>query len=193
MSGPISVRAASATSAATKASATSAWTKIRSAEVRICPALAKAPAAAWAAAHPGSTPASTISASLPPSSSTAFLSCAAQTPAIFPPRLHRPGLQDERDVGIGHQGRARPAVAVEGDEHALRDARAIGGRHPRPASERRPRDLHGRVCRHGRARGDLADPLPRAGVQDGDGLAGQGGQSFVTSTALGPLGPCSSS
>src|SRR5665648_958479 len=58
---------------------------MRSTDVQICPALANAPVAACRAAQRGSTPASTISGSLPPSSSSTFLSWPAQVSAMRRP------------------------------------------------------------------------------------------------------------
>src|SRR4051812_5659972 len=63
---------------------------MRSTATQICPALANAPSAAWAAAHAGSTPASTMSGSLPPFSSSTLAPVCAAAAAIERPAAVEP-------------------------------------------------------------------------------------------------------
>src|SRR3954452_5552548 len=103
---------------------------MRSTATQICPALAKAPEAACSAAHTGSTSASTISGSLPPSSRIACAPRPAQAVAISRPVAGAPrrarapraggaGVQDGGDVGMGDERAAGAAVALQQDEHVV--------------------------------------------------------------------------
>src|ERR671929_193065 len=124
---------------------------MRSTDVHSWPALANAPAAAWPAAHAGSTPSSTISGSLPPSSSSALRRSPAHAAASSRPVAIEPVWMTRSTPGWAASGRpARPG----GLGGARRADGAVGG---------------GRV-----AGGDRADLRAGGRVEDGDRLAGRG-------------------
>src|SRR3954465_16033311 len=132
---------------------------MRSTDVQIWPAFANAPCAAWSAAHSGATPASTISASLPPSSSSALPSRPAHASATSRPVSTEPVWMTRSTPGCAASG--RPARAPPGSSWraAPREsgARDVEGLDEPRARERRllRRLVDNGVAGHERG-GDLA-------------------------------------
>src|ERR671939_319562 len=82
---------------------------MRSTDVHSWPALAKAPAAAWAAAHSGSTPSSVLAAEL----EQRLAQVAGARGGELAPRGHRAGVDDERHLRMGGQRAPGAGVAEQ--------------------------------------------------------------------------------
>ena len=126
--------------------------------MQIWPAFAHAPIAACSAAHSGSTPASTIIASLPPSSSSALPSRSTHASITSRPGLHRARVDDEVDARVRGERPAGARVAVDELQHVAEVEELDEAR----AGERR---LLRRLVDDGVARHERGGDLP-AGDRD---------------------------
>ena len=131
----------------------------RSTAMHSWPALTKAPSATCCAAHTGSTPASTTSASLPPFSSSSFAARRPRHLGDAPAGPARADVGDDVDAGVGDQPLADGPVAL----HELQDAVGQVPRHrlgERGAGQRAPL---GRLVHDGVAGGQRGAEQPRRG------------------------------